>query len=111
MKMHKQFAFDQKCPSLTSTVLPANRLNVQLIGRVLIALGTFSALLEHYFTSPALLSTFLAFEQNFSIFSLYGQHLSNFLQFFTCLMQYFVFETFLVSQVINLNNSTLSPDR
>ena len=26
-------------------------------------------------------------------------------------MQYFVFETFLVSQVINLNNSTLSPDR
>ena len=26
-------------------------------------------------------------------------------------MQYFVFETFSVSQVINLNNSTLSPDR
>ena len=59
-----------------------------------IALGTFSNM-EHYFTFPALLSTFLTFEQNLSIFSLFGQHfLSTFLQFSTCLMQYFVVETF-----------------
>ena len=49
-----------------------------------IALGTFSNL-EHYFNFPALENTFLSLEQNLSIFSLFGQHLSTFLQLSTCL--------------------------
>lgn len=81
----------------------------QLASRhVPIALGTLSNL-EHYFT---LLSTFLIFEQNLNIFSLFGLHSSTVLQFSICLMQCFVFETFSVSRVIiimNLNNFTLSP--
>ena len=47
-----------------------------------IVLGTFSNS-EHYFTFPALLSTFLTFEQRLSIFSLFGQHFKTELTNFT----------------------------
>ena len=47
-----------------------------------IVLGTFSNL-EHYFTFPALLSTFLTFEHKLSIFSLFGQHFKTELINFT----------------------------
>ena len=68
-----------------------------------IALGTFSNL-EHYFNFPALLSTFLTFEQNLSIFSLFAQHLST---FFTCLTLWVakkrIFHQFLFFGLVSAN--------
>ena len=78
-----------------------------------IALGTFSNL-EHYFTFPALLSTFLTLEQNLSIFSLFGQHLSTYFYNFPLVNAIFclrkVFRKPSNSIIMNLNKSTLSPD-
>ena len=78
-----------------------------------IALGNFSNL-EHYFTFPALLSTFLTLEQNWSIFSLFGQHLSTYFYNFPLVNAIFclrkVFRKPSNSIIMNLNKSTLSPD-
>ena len=62
---------------------------------------------QHSWALSWLLSRIWAF------FRFLGYIASTVLQFSTCLMQYFVFETFSVSRVIiitNLNNFTLSPD-
>ena len=61
----------------------------------------FFSNLERFFTFPALSSTKLTFEQNFSIFSLFGKHISTFLQFSILLNSIFYFVQYVTKQVAN----------